>query len=80
MQKVELVNNNLKIFISKDNGLIKCTGRYLYTNFPIETRNPILLLRKSNAVMNLILHLHKKNGHVGVKHTLSLLREHFWIN
>ena len=57
--------------ISKD-GLLLVGGRLRHTRIQTTARNPIILSKKSR-------NCHGIFGHVGREHTLSLLREKFWL-
>ncbi|XP_052739788.1 uncharacterized protein LOC128198408 [Bicyclus anynana] len=61
------------------NGILRCKGRFRYTNLTHDQKEPILLPKNAEFTHNIITELHQKNYHVGVSHTLALLREHFWV-
>ena len=42
-------------------------------------KHPILLPRQHQVTKVLIEHLHRRNGHVGPEHVLSLVREKYWV-
>ena len=44
-----------------------------------DTRHPILLPKQHQVTKALIEHLHRRNGHVGPEHVLSLAREKYWV-
>ena len=67
----------LKPFLYR--GLLCVGGRLEHANLPVETRHPIILPSKHLITELLISHYHVLNGHVGANHTLSLIRERFWI-
>ena len=62
-----------------NNGVIRVGGRLENLNIPEEIKHPAVLPGSHQAVKSIIRHLHKKNGHVGVEHVLSLLRMEYWV-
>ena len=44
-----------------------------------EAKHPIILPRKHHVTKVLVEHYHRRNGHVGAEHVLSLVREKYWI-
>ena len=60
-------------------GLICVGGRLEHANLSDEARHPVILPSKHLVTELLISHYHVLNGHVGANHTLSLLRERFWV-
>ena len=76
--------NNLKKYnylnlTTDEKGLIRCTGRLSLAPLPYETRTPILLDPYHPLTKLIILDIHKRNKHIGYKHTLTELRQKFWI-
>lgn len=61
------------------NDLIAVGGRLQHSNHSINAKHPIILPSNHPVTNNLILHYHISHGHVGVHHTLSLLRKTYWI-
>ena len=61
------------------NGVLRLGGRLQRSPLPPETKHPILLPAKHYFANLIIAYYHCKVGHSGVLHTLSALREHFWI-
>ena len=61
------------------NGLLCVGGRLTHSNLPEDTKHPIILPHKHPVTELLIEHVHRTHGHVGTIHTLSLLREKFWV-
>ena len=70
--------SNLGLYID-DDGLLKCKGRL--NNAPIrETeKRPILLPSKYYSTKLVIGQVHRQAMHSGINHTLSMLRERFWV-
>ena len=58
---------------------MKVGGRLKHVNVPTNSKNQIILSKDHYLSRLLIKEIHKQNAHVGKKHTLSLLRKHFWI-
>ena len=44
-----------------------------------DTKHPILLPRQHQVTKVLVEHIHRRNGHVGPEHVLSLVREKYWV-
>lgn len=66
--------------IYKDNeGILRCGGRLKNTDWSACQKNPILLPRNHDFTSKLIEDTHKANYHVGVSHTLALVRQKYWI-
>ena len=61
------------------NGVLRLGGRLQRSPLPLETKHPILLPAKHCFSNLVIAYYHCKVGHSGVLHSLSALREHFWI-
>lgn len=72
------LSRNLSLFFDK-NGLIRCKGRMKNAHWPFDKKYPILLPKNCDFTDNLIKSIHEENYHVGVNHTLSLLRQKYWI-
>ena len=54
-----------------DTGILKCEGR-------IASYKP-MYLENEEFITKLIQHVHKKNNHLGVAHTMASIREEWWI-
>ncbi|XP_037296552.1 uncharacterized protein LOC115448841 [Manduca sexta] len=70
------LSRSLGLFKDQD-GVIRCRGRFKHTDLTIDQQEPILLPKNSTFTKEIILNLHQKNYHVGVSHTLALLRQKF---
>ena len=68
----------LNPFIDKK-GVIRIRGRIANSKLHSEVRTPILLPRNHRVTKLIIRNCHEKNGHVGLKHVMSSLRQRFWI-
>lgn len=64
--------------IIQDN-LIRVGGRLLKSAMPPEAKNPIILPTNHHVTQLLIRHVHENIGHSGRSHTLSRLRQKYWI-
>lgn len=71
-------NHKLQYFIHTD-GLIRCKGRFNTSPVLSFERNNPILLPKCHLVKVFINHIHLKNLHSGPEHTLTKIREKFWI-
>lgn len=62
-----------------DQGILRCKGRFQHAELTHDQKYPILLPKGSQITIQLILRIHEQNHHVGVTHTLSLLRQLYWV-
>ena len=62
-----------------DIGLLRCYGRLGNADLNEDTKNPKLLPRYERFTALLISEVHQRLIHAGVSHTLSQIREEFWI-
>lgn len=58
---------------------MRCKVRFKHTDWTHCHKEPILLPKNSEFTHKIITVLHEKNYHVGVSHTLALLRKRFWV-
>ncbi len=65
--------------LKKGDGIIRCGGRLQNADLGSDGIHPIYLPKDSPTTESLIRMIHVTNGHVGASHTLSKLRERFWI-
>ncbi len=72
------LKRNLGLFIDVD-GLLRCKGRLKNTNWSYDKRYPILIPKNCEFTNEMIMKTHRDNYHVGANHTLSIIRESFWI-
>lgn len=76
-QKTDL-SRSLNLFIDKK-GIMRCAGRFENTGWTDDKKNPILIPKNSDFASKVIENTHKENYHVGVGHTLALVRNKYWI-
>ncbi|XP_061724856.1 uncharacterized protein LOC133530807 [Cydia pomonella] len=69
---------NLGLFVDMD-GLLRCKGRLMNTMCSYDTKYPILIPKNSEFTDRLILETHQRYYHVGAPHTLSIIRQKYWI-
>ena len=62
-----------------DDGLLRCHGRLVHANLPLDAKHPILLPRTSHFTRLVIRDTHDKLFHGGVSHTLANVRLRYWI-
>ena len=62
-----------------DVGILRCKGRLNNADLPITSKNPVLLPSKNDFVNLMIKDVHHKIKHSGMSHTLTTLRESYWI-
>ena len=70
--------NQLNLKFDK-NGIIRCHGRLNNALLPEETITPVILPKGETFVRLMIEDHHKKHCHAGVNHTLSQIRNKYWI-
>lgn len=76
--KATSLARNLSLFLDQ-NGILRCKGRMTNTSWSYDMKHPILLPKDCSFTEKIIQEVHEKNYHVGVPHTLSLVRRKFWI-
>lgn len=69
---------NLDLFMDVE-GVLRCKGRMRNTDWNYDSKYPILIPKECNFTNKIILDVHEKNYHVGPSHTLSLIRQKYWI-
>lgn len=72
------LSHNLGLFKDTD-GIIRCEGRLTHSDLSFDAKHPILLPKNCEFTEKIIKEIHDKNLHVGVPHTLSLIRQKYWI-
>lgn len=72
------LSRNLGLYLDVD-GLLRCRGRMANTKWTYDKKHPVLIPPCCEYTIKLIEDTHKKHYHVGVSHTLSILRNNFWI-
>lgn len=72
------LTKNLGLYFDVD-GVLRCKGRMANANWSYESKHPILIPKNCEFTNQLIQETHESNYHVGVSHTLSLIRQKFWI-
>ena len=70
--------HQLKLFIDQE-GLIRCDGRLEKADLQLDTKYPLLLPKRDRFTELVITSFHKNYLHAGVSHTLSQVRQQFWI-
>ncbi|XP_028411636.1 uncharacterized protein LOC114534738 [Dendronephthya gigantea] len=61
------------------NGLVRVGGRLRRAPINDNAKHPIILPKDHHVIGLLVNHYHHIAGHSGVEHTLSLIRERYWI-
>ena len=64
---------------SDEDGLLRCHGRLVHANLPLDAKHPILLPRTPHFTRLVIRDTHDKLFHGGVSHTLANVRLRYWI-
>ena len=61
------------------NGILCVGGCLHHSSISSEARHPVII-PKHHYISNLIVqHYHRISGHSGLEHTLSLIRQRYWI-
>lgn len=72
------LRRNLGLFKDID-GLLRCKGRLKNSNWSYDKRYPILIPKDCEFTNKIIIQTHQDNYHVGANHTLSIIRQNYWI-
>lgn len=59
-------------------GILRCYGRFGKANLSQSAKNTILVMQKTLLAELIICECHGK-GHPGVNHTISLIRQEYWV-
>ncbi|XP_068726126.1 uncharacterized protein [Montipora capricornis] len=70
---------NLNPFLCPSSGFLRVGGRIHKSLLPEEEKHPIILPSNHPVVKLLIDDVHCRELHAGVEHTLSVLRQRFWL-
>ena len=62
-----------------ETGTLRVGGRLKNINIPYHSKHQPILPKQHQVTRIIIDWFHRRNGHVGPDHVLSLIREHFWI-
>lgn len=60
-------------------GILRCYGRLNHAPLPQETIFPIFLNSKHSLTRLIVLNIHKSMKHISLKHTLTEVRNKYWI-
>jgi len=61
-----------------DFGILRCHGHYLHSKLS-EMKYPKLLPRREHFTQLVIREVHRRLIHAGVSHTLSQVRQEYWV-
>ena len=61
------------------NGILRVGGRLQNSSLSDSAKHPIILPSNHHVTKLIILDIHEKEGHVGPLHTLSVVRQHYWV-
>ena len=75
---VRCLVSQLDLFLDNDS-IIRCAGRYQYSNLTYQRKYPILLPKESVITKLIVEDRHRRISHYGLKSTLTEVREEFWI-
>ncbi|XP_068758151.1 uncharacterized protein [Montipora capricornis] len=60
-------------------GIIRVGGRLRNSEIEPDAKHPVLLPKDHHVSHLIIRHYHRVSGHSGIEHTLSLIRQKYWI-
>lgn len=72
------LSKSLKLFKDK-NGIIRYGGRFKNTDWSEDKKYTILLPKNIDFTYKVIENCHCNNYHVGISHSLALIRNKYWI-
>ena len=61
-------------------GILTCHGRFLNAEMSEDAKYPKLLPRRENFTRLVIKEIHERLIHAGISHTLSTLRQEYWLH
>ena len=61
------------------NGILRVGGRLQNSSLSDSAKHPIILPSNHHVTKLIILDIHEKENHVGPLHTLSVVRQHYWV-
>ena len=64
--------------VLRDN-MLRVGGRLKHSGLPDDSVHPLILPQKHSVTRMIVRSLHESNGHIGPRHTLSCLRQKYWI-
>ena len=70
---------SLNPYRKANNQMIRVRGRLENADIPTDQRTPIVLPANHRVTHLLIDNIHRRNGHIGLRHFVSKLRERFWL-
>ncbi|XP_061727618.1 uncharacterized protein LOC133532788 [Cydia pomonella] len=76
--KMTHLTRNLRLFKDVDR-ILRCGGRLTHSDLSYDAKYPILLPKDCEFTTKTIKKAHENNYHVGVPHTLDIVRQRFWI-
>ena len=76
--KLKDLKRELNVIVDNEN-LLRCDRGNQYASLPYDSKTPILLNDKHKLAMLIVKNIHECYKHIGLKHTLTELRQRFWI-
>jgi hypothetical protein len=70
---------NWNPFLCQSTGLLRVGGRIHKAELPEEEKHPIILPSDHPAIELFAQDIHRREMHAGVEHTLSVVRQRFWL-
>ena len=60
-------------------GTLRVGGRLKNVDIPDRSKHQVILPKQHQVTRSIVDWIHRRNGHVGHEHVLSLLREQYWV-
>ena len=60
-------------------GTLRVGGRLKNIDIPDRSKHQVILPKQHQVTRSIVDWIHRRNGHVGHEHVLSLLREQYWV-
>ena len=72
------LKRELNVIVDNEN-LLRCKGRLQYAPLPFDSKTPIFLNDKHKLALLIVKNIHECYKYIGLKRTLTDLRQIFWI-
>ena len=76
--KLKDLKRQLNVIVDNEN-LLRCESRLQYAPLPYDSKTPILLNAKHKLALLIVKNIRECYKHIGLKHTLTELRQRFWV-
>ena len=72
------LKRQLNVIVDNEN-LLRCERKLQHAPLPYDSKTPILLTAKHKLALLIVKNIRECYKHIGLKHTLTELRQRFWI-